>query len=411
LPASEFASVLGEEGAAAWLRNGTFENTSTGAVVAGAPFFRYSPSFPQSPPIVTLLTEHYGRIYRTVERDVPVTLEINVQNRWDRADSSSFNVLAEIPGTDRADEVVMIGAHLDCTHTGTGGADNAAGVATVIEAARILKAIGLPLRRTVRVALWSAEETPGLAGIGSYAYVNQHLFDAETGEPTPEHAKISAYFNVDLGSGKFRGIVGARTDEVASVLRSWAEPFREQGLTAVGKRTYAGSDHIPFDVVGIPAFIFLQDFTSNHFAHTNLDTYERLLEDELKQNAAILAAFVYHAANREALLPRQPPPSQVQLPPEILDRYVGEYEDTPDYRMTIEREGNRLVCRSGITGLDTEMFVFELRPLSETEFFLFGPHAVATGRANVTFSVDENGEVQGLRLAAERFYFDAKRVR
>jgi hypothetical protein len=410
VPATQFARFLEEEGAAAWLRNGTFENTSTGAVVAGAPFYGYLPSFPKSPPIVSLLTEHYGRIYRTVEHAIPVTVEIHIQNRWFEADSSAFNVLAEIPGTDLADEVVMMGAHLDCTHTGTGGADNAAGVALVMEAARILKTLGLPLRRTVRVALWSAEETPGLAGIGSYAWVNQYLFDAESGVTTPEHVKLSAYFNIDLGTGRFRGIVGARMDEIAAVLRRWTEPFQDQGLTTVGLDTYAGSDHIAFDVIGIPSFIFLQDFTSNHFAHTNLDTYERLLEDELKSNAVILASFVYHAANREALMPRQPPPLQVQLPSEILDRYTGEYEETPDYRIAIERRGSRLVWRSGVVGFDTEMFVYELRPLSETEFFVYGPNSVATGRAQVIFSVNELGEVEGLRMSAEHFYFDAAKI-
>jgi hypothetical protein len=410
VPADQFARFLQQEGAAAWLRNGTFENTSTGAVVAGAVFFGYLPSFPQSPPIVTLLTEHYGRIYRTVERGMPVTAELNIQNRWFEEDSSAFNVLAEIPGTDRADEVVMMGAHLDCLHTGTGGADNAAGVALVMEAARILKALGLPLRRTVRVALWSAEETPGFVGTGAYAYVNQHLFDGERGGPRPEHSKLSAYFNVDYGSGRFRGIVGARTDEVAAVLRRWIEPFRDHRLTMVSRRTIAGSDHAPFDAIGIPSFLFLQDYTTNHFAHTNLDTYERLLEDELRQNAVILASLVYHAANRETPLPRQPPPRQVSLPPEILNRYVGEYEVIPDFHMTIERQGGWLVCRSGIPGFDTEMIVYDLHPLSETEFFLYGPHSAAIGRVRVTFSVNELGEVQGLRLISERFYYDAKKV-
>jgi hypothetical protein len=410
LPADQFARFLQEEGAAAWLRNGTFENTSTGVVVAGSPFFGYLPSFPQSPPIVTLLTDHYGRIYRTVERGMPVTLELNVQNRWFEEDSSAFNVLAEIPGTDRADEVVMMGGHLDCLHTGTGGADNAAGVAMVLEAARILRVIGLPLRRTVRVALWTAEETPGFAGTGAYAYVNQHLFDVEYGRPKPEHAKVSAYFNVDYGSGRFRGIVGARTNEVAAVLNPWIEPFRDYGLTMVSLRTIVGSDHTPFDVVGIPSFMFLQDFTTNHFAHTNLDTYERLLEDELKQNAVILASLVYHAANREDPFQRQPLPRQVSLPQEILERYEGVYEETPDYHIRIEHHGDRLVWRSGIPGVDPEMFEIELRPLSETEFFAYGPHS-AIGRARVTFSVNELGEVQGLRVSTESVYFDATKVR
>jgi hypothetical protein len=411
VPADRFARFLQEEGAAAWLRNGTFENTSTGVVVAGAPFFGYLPSFPQSPPIVTLLTEHYGRIYRTVNRAIPVTLEIDIRNRWFEEDSSAFNVLAEIPGTDRSDEVVMMGGHLDCLHTGTGGADNAAGVALVMEAARILKVLGLPLSRTVRVALWSAEETPGFAGTGAYAYVNQHLFDADHGTSKPEHAKLSAYFNVDYGSGRFRGIVGARTDEVAAVLSRWIEPFRDYGLTMVSLRTIAGSDHNPFDFVGIPSFFFLQDFTTNHFAHANLDTYERLLEDELMQNAVILASLIYHAANRETSLPRQPTPRQVSLPQEILERYTGEYEVIPDYHVTIEQQGGWLVWRSGIPEFDPEMFVNELRPLSETEFFVYGPHSAATGRGRVTFTVNEFGEVQGLRRSAETIYYDARKVR
>jgi hypothetical protein len=411
VPLPLFARFLREEGAAAWLRNATGETTSTGAVSAFGLFANYSPVLPPSPPIVALLTEHYGRIYRTLQHGVPVRLEMNVQNRWLREDSGAFNVLADIPGTDRADELVIMGAHLDGVCTGTGGVDNAAGVALVMEAARILKALGLPLRRTVRIGLWSAEETSGPGGWGSYAYVNQHLFDPETGQPRPEHAKVSAYFNVDYGTGRFRGIVGARTDEVAAVLRRWTEPFHESGLTMVGRgHPLGGSDYAPFDVVAIPAFFFLQDMTTNHFAHTNLDTYERLLEDELRQNAVALASFVYHAANRDSLLKRPPPPRQVQLRPEILDRYAGQYQDTPDYRITLKREGGRLTWRSGIPGLDSEMFdAIELLPISETEFLLYGAGAMEIGRATVTFSADEEGKVEGLRLESEGFYFDARR--
>jgi hypothetical protein len=410
VPATRFAQFLEEEGAAAWLRNGTWESTSTGAVSAISPFVGHSPSFPPSPPIVALLTDHYGRIYRMLQHGVPVGLEMNVQNRWLREDSRSFNVLADIPGTDRADELVIVGAHLDCTPTGTGAVDDAAGVALVMEAARILKALDLPLRRTVRIALWSAEETSGPAGWGSFAYVNKHLFDSESGGVQPEHAKVSAYFNVDFGTGRFRGILGARTDEVAAVLRRWTEPFHAQGLTMVARRQIGGSDHTPFDMVGIPAFVFLQDMTTNSFAHTNLDTYERLLGDELKQNAAALASIVYHAANRDSLLKRLPPPREVQIPPDILDRYAGVYEDTPHYRITIEREGGRLIWRSGITWLDSERYAFELRPLSETEFFTYGPGSLERGRATVTFSLDEDGRVEGLRSESDGVYFDARRV-
>jgi len=411
VPASQFARFLREEEAAAWLRNGTGENTSTGAVSAYGLFANGSPVFPPSPPIVALLTEHYGRIYRLLQHGVPVRLEMNVQNRWLRKDSSAFNVLADIPGTDRADEMVIMGAHLDGVYTGTGGVDNAAGVAVVMEAARILRALDLPLRRTVRIGLWSAEETSGPGGWGSYAYVSQHLFDPGTGEPKPEYANVSAYFNVDYGTGRFRGIVGARTDEVAAALQRWTEPFQEEGLTMVGRgHPLGGSDYAPFDMVGIPAFFFLQDMTTNHFAHTNLDTYERLLEDELKQNAVALASFVYHAANRESLLKRLRPLREARVPPEILDRYAGVYEDTPDYRITLKREGGRLIWRSGIPGFDSEMYAFELQPLSETEFFLYGPGSLEIGRATVTFSADEEGKVEGLRLESEGFYFDARRV-
>jgi carboxypeptidase Q len=260
------------------------------------------------PPQVVLTPEHYGRIVRVLEKDLPVSIELLIQNRMTDDDQPGVNVLADLPGGDRRDEVVMLGAHYDSWHGGTGATDNGAGVAVVLEAFRLLKASGLTMRRTVTLALWSGEEQ-GL--FGSRAFVARHLADRESMHVKPAHGKLSAYFNVDNGAGAIRGVYLQGNQAVAPIFRAWMAPFADLGMTTLAPRATGGTDHVAFDAVGIPAFQFIQDEleyrTRSH--HSTMDSYERLQADDLKKNAVIVAAFVYHAANRDGRLPRKPLPT------------------------------------------------------------------------------------------------------
>jgi Zn-dependent M28 family amino/carboxypeptidase len=259
-------------------------------------------------PTIVLAAEHYGRIARTLEKGIPVTLALDDENRWYDADRNSFNIVAEIPGTDRRlkDEVVMVGAHFDSWHTGTGATDNAAGSAIMMEALRILKATGVPLRRTVRIGLWTGEEE-GL--LGSRAYVRQHFGDTTT--HTPEHARFDTYFNVDNGTGKIRGVYLQGNAAVGPIFDAWMAPFKSRGMKTVTLSNTGGTDHLSFDAVGLPGFQFIQDEieygTRTH--HSNMDLYERLQPDDMKWNAVVVAAFVMDAANRDEKLPRKGAPA------------------------------------------------------------------------------------------------------
>lgn len=266
---------------------------------------------PLGVPSVVLAPEHYDRIARILDAKKEVELEIDLRTQFHDQDLKAYNTIAEIPGTDRRGEVVMMGAHLDSWHSASGATDNAAGVAAMMEAARIFKSLGIAPKRTIRIALWSGEEQ-GL--LGSRAYVASHF--ASRPEPNkalqvkPEHAKISAYFNIDNGTGKIRGVYAQENAAVVPIFTSWLEPLRDLGATAVTMRNTSSTDHIPFDEAGIPAFQFIQDdieyFTRTH--HTNWDTYERLQREDLMQAAVVAATFVWEAANRQDLLPRKPLP-------------------------------------------------------------------------------------------------------
>jgi hypothetical protein len=264
----------------------------------------------QDPPVapqVALAVEHYGRIYRTLEKKIPVTLEMEIRNTFHDADLNAFNVVAELAGTDKSSELVMLGAHFDSWHSGTGATDNAAGSAVMLEALRILKATGVKLRRTVRLALWTGEEQ-GL--LGSRAYVKEHFGDRETMQLRPGHAKLSGYFNVDNGTGRIRGVYLQGNEAVAPVFQRWMEPFRNIGMTTLAIRNTGGTDHLSYDAVGLPGFQFIQDEVEygSRTHHSNMDVYERIQEADMMQNAVIVASFVYHAANREEPLPRKPLP-------------------------------------------------------------------------------------------------------
>jgi len=264
-------------------------------------------------PQIVVAGEHYGRLLRLLDKKIPVALEIDVKNRFVDTDLNSLNVIAELPGTDKADEIVMIGAHFDSWHSGTGATDNGVSSAVMMEAMRILKATGLKPRRTIRMGLWTGEEQ-GL--LGSRAYVTQHFADRTDMVLKPEHAKLAAYFNMDNGGGAFRGVYLQGNEAVAPILKAWMEPFANLGMNTLTIRPTGGTDHQSFDAVGLPGFQFIQDpleyGARTH--HTNLDVYERAIPEDLVQNAITIATFAYHAAMRDQPLPRKPLPKPTPTP-------------------------------------------------------------------------------------------------
>jgi len=259
------------------------------------------------PAQVVMSVEHYGRIWRMVEKKVPVRLEMDIQNKFFDNDLNSFNVVGEIAGTDKADEVVMLGAHFDSWHTGTGATDNAAGSAVMMEAMRILKATALKMRRTVRVALWTGEEQ-GL--LGSRAYVTEHFANRTDLKLKPAHSKFSAYFNLDNGTGAIRGVYLQGNESIAPIFQAWMQPLRSLGMTTLTIRGTGGTDHLSFDEVGLPGFQFIQDPIEydSRTHHSNMDVFERVQASDLMKDAVIIATFAYHAANRDERLPRKPLP-------------------------------------------------------------------------------------------------------
>ncbi len=278
-------------------------------------------------PVLTVALEHYNRVVRLLNKKVPVTLEINVQTQFYDDDDKAYNTIAEIPGADPKlkEQLVMLGGHMDSWHAGEGATDNGAGVAIAMEAVRLLKQLGVKPRRTIRIALWSGEEQ-GL--LGSRGYVAEHF--GSRPEPTdpkerelprylrreapgpltlkPEQKLVSSYFNYDNGTGKIRGVYLQENAAAAPIFKAWMEPLRDLGMTTLSMRNTGGTDHLSFDAVGIPGFQFIQDpmdyDTLTH--HSNLDVYEHIRPDDLKQAAVIMASFVYHAAMRDEMLPRKP---------------------------------------------------------------------------------------------------------
>jgi Zn-dependent M28 family amino/carboxypeptidase len=282
------------EGALGFLRvssrdDGVIRGGSAGSREAGAP---------EGLPHVALSREQYNQIYRNVEAGVPVEIELMVKNRFHEDDLQQYNSLADIPGTDKADEYVMLGAHLDSWHMGGGATDNASGSVVMMEAMRILKTLGLEPRRTIRIALWSGEEQ-GL--LGSRNWVSNH---------TELHDQISAYVNVDNGTGRVRGIWSQSNEKVIPVFEQILWPFRDLGVVAVKHGNTGGTDHLAFDGAGIPGFNFIQDpieyGINTH--HTELDTFDHLVIDDLKQAATVVAATVYALAMRDEMVPRKTEP-------------------------------------------------------------------------------------------------------
>jgi hypothetical protein len=258
----------------------------------------------KAPPTVVMRNEDYGRIVRLLADGRAVELEFDIVNRIHPEGRTNYNVIAEIPGTDRAQEVVMLGGHLDSWHAATGATDNAIGCAIMMEAARILKAIGVQPRRTIRVALWSGEEQ-GL--LGSQAYVREHFGMVEN--PKPAHASFAGYFNVDSGTGRIRGLTVFGPDEAARILREAVAPLKDLGVggaIATRSRQRGGTDSTSFNEAGLPGIGTQLDPIQyqSHTWHTNLDTYERIVEEDVKSSAIVVAAGVYHLAMRDTLLPR-----------------------------------------------------------------------------------------------------------
>ena len=303
---------LSDEGVAVVVRIGG--GPSEGGTVFGQAGGSRDPKDPVPPPMVALTPEHYNRIARLLDRKIPVRLEFDIQARFldDRMDS--VNVVGEIEGGRKKEEVVMIGAHLDSWHGGTGATDNAAGSAVMIEVMRILKTLNLRLDRTVRLGLWSGEEQ-GL--LGSRAYVAEHFAAREDMRVKPDHAKLAGYFNVDNGSGKIRGVYLQGNDTMRPVFEAWLKPFQDLGAGTISIRGTGGTDHLSFDAVGLPGFQFVQDPLEydSRTHHSNMDVYDRVQRADMMQMAAIVASFVYNAANREELLPRKPLPKP-QPPPQ-----------------------------------------------------------------------------------------------
>ena len=279
-------------------------------------------------PVAVAAIESYGRLYRLTQAHVPVSVEINIDTKFTGEHEHGYDTVAEIPGTDPKlkDQVVMLGGHLDSWIAGTGATDNGAGTVVAMEAVRILEALGVKPRRTIRIALWTGEEQ-GL--LGSKGYCKQHFGSAAlstapdqmalpeflrraTGplEVKPEQKLISAYFNVDNGSGKIRGIYLQGNAAVSSIFSQWIEPLKDLGVTTLTMRNTGGTDHLSFDAVGIPGFQFIQDDLDyeSRDHHSNQDVVERLQAADLKQIATVEAIFVYNAAQRDEMIPRKPLP-------------------------------------------------------------------------------------------------------
>jgi hypothetical protein len=265
-----------------------------------------NPAQEAPPPSVAIANEHYNRIARLLEKNIKVTLEFDIQTRFTEP-ADSFNITAEIPGSDAGAGLAMVGGHLDSWTGGTGATDNAAGAAVAMETMRILKSLDLKMARTVRVALWTGEEQ-GL--LGSHAYVREHFADPIDMKPKPEHAKLSAYYNLDNGSGKIRGVYIQDNDQLRPIFEAWLDPFKDLGASTLTIRNTGSTDHVAFDAVGLPGLQFIQDPLdySSRSHHSNMDLYDRLQANDLEQASAIMAWFAYNTAARPDLLPRKPMP-------------------------------------------------------------------------------------------------------
>lgn len=271
---------------------------------------------PNAPPVpvqVTLAVEHYNRMVRILQKGVPVKVELDVRVKFhDEATPQGFNIIAELPGTDPVlkDEVVIIGAHFDSWHAGTGATDNATGSAAMMEALRILKTVGAKPRRTIRVALWGGEEM-GL--MGAREYVKRHFADPATMALKPGHEKLAGYYNIDNGTGKIRGLWMQQNFGVEPIFRDWIAPLKDLDVNILGPRSVTSTDHLAFDAVGLPGFQFIQERLeyNSRTHHSNMDTVDHVQAADMKQLATVVAWFAYNTAMRDEKLPRKALPSRV----------------------------------------------------------------------------------------------------
>ncbi|MGA7463679.1 MAG: M20/M25/M40 family metallo-hydrolase [Candidatus Korobacteraceae bacterium] len=307
-------------------------------------------------PVVVMAIENYGRVYRLLKANVPVSIEMNVDTKFTGDHEHGYDTIAEIPGTDPKlkDEVVMVGSHLDSWASGTGATDNGAGTVVTLEVMRILTTLGVKPRRTIRAALWTGEEQ---GEYGSYGYVKQHFgyvplstapdqvklpeWVRKPGGPIqlkqPEYEKISGYFNVDNGSGKIRGIYLQENAAMAPIFAQWIAPLKDLGVTTITLRNTGGTDHEAFDSIGIPGFQFIQDPLdySSRTHHSNMDVYEELSPEDLAQAAVVEATFVYNTAMRDQMLPRKPMPH-----PELEDQLKAPLKNIMPGAQAVEKETN-----------------------------------------------------------------------
>ncbi len=280
----------------------------------------YQKDAPRVLPQIAVDVEHYNRLVRMIEKGERPKIDMDLEVEYNRADSV-FNIIAELPGTDLKDEVVMIGGHFDSWHGGTGATDNGTGSCVALESIRLLKSLGLKPRRTIRIALWSGEEQ-GL--LGSQAYVKRHfgersgsMFDSVSSVTLkPDAEKFSVYFNHDNGGGKIRGVYMQGNEAARSIFSAWLAPFADMGASTLTLANTGGTDHLSFDGIGLPGFQFIQDgleyFTRTH--HSTMDTYERVVPDDLKEGVMIMASFAYDAAMRDGLFPRKTRQVAASLP-------------------------------------------------------------------------------------------------
>lgn len=284
----------------------------------------YDKDAPKTIPQLVLIPEHHNRLVRMLDAGEKVQVRVNLDVQFHDQDLMVYNTIAEIPGTDKKDEIVMVGAHIDSWHSGTGATDNGAGCAVAMEAVRILKALNLQPRRTIRVGLWSGEEQ----GIyGSRAYVKEHFGSPVTdGSPMaemtammgggssakintkPDYDKFSVYFNLDNGTGKIRGVYMQGNEAARPLFRDWLMPFRDLGAATLSISNTGGTDHLSFDGIGLPGFQFIQDPVEydSRTHHSNMDVFDRIQADDMKQAATIMAAFLYNASTMEEKFPRKP---------------------------------------------------------------------------------------------------------
>jgi hypothetical protein len=302
--ANQLKEMAKKEGAIAILTTSTRNAEGTVFVQGGGLF---APGTPENFLDIAIAYEDYMTIQRLLQHDIPVKLDLDVKTKSSSDDVKGYNVIAEIPGTDKKlkEQLVMIGGHLDSWQGATGATDNAAGCATMMEAIRILKTVGFKPRRTIRIALWGGEET-GL--FGSRNYVKNHLTDTATKKYNAEGDKLSVYLNLDNGSGKIRGVYLQGNESAKPIFAKWLQPFNDLGASTLTLQNTGGTDHLSFDAIGLPGFQFIQDpieyETKTH--HSNMDSYDHLQAEDLKQAATIIASFVYDAAQRDEKIPRKP---------------------------------------------------------------------------------------------------------